>query len=242
LVPPRYSENTHAHPLPTVYVIDRPGQGLSLALRDAREYEVELYLTGRAFLEAAKPSRPGCVVVDHQLPDMSGTDLLKRIRAESEIPVIMTAERPDVPDVLQWMRLGATDVCLKPVDAAAFSQLILRTLEQDKRLTGMGHRIEEARRRLAGLTQRQRELFSMFVRGLSQKEIAAALEISPRTVENHRARLNIRLGTCRLTDFYELHVLAGGLTGLCNTCRGVLAPAHDRCPPIVDGTTTCPPT
>jgi two-component system, LuxR family, response regulator FixJ len=193
---------------PTLYIVDRPGQGLGLGLQDAGNYETDSYLSGAAFLEIVAIARPACVVVDLRLPDMSGVELLEKIRQESDVPVIMVAEQWEMPAVMRCMRLGIFDLCSKPVDVETLRKQVHKALAQDAQVTEIRNRISEARRKLAKLTERQRELMTLFAKGLSQKEIAAVLDLSPRTVEKHRARLNERLGTHRLSDYFHLNLLA----------------------------------
>jgi FixJ family two-component response regulator len=193
---------------PTLYVVDRPGQGLGLGLQDARNHVTESYFSGAAFLEIVCIARPACIVIDLQLPDMPGVELLEKIRQQSDVPVIMVAEELEMPAIMRCMRLGIFDLYSKPGDVAALQQQVRQALAQDVQLTEVRNRITEARRKLGRLTERQRELMALFARGLSQKEIAAELDLSPRTVEKHRARLNERLGTHRLSDYFRLNLLA----------------------------------
>jgi two-component system, LuxR family, response regulator FixJ len=194
--------------IPTLYIVDRPGQGLALGLQDTSNYVTECYLSGAAFLEIACIARPACVILDLQLPDMSGVELLDSIRKQSDVPVIMVAVQWEMPAVMRCMRLGVFDLCPKPADVEALRKQVRHALAQDAQLTQVRDRIGEARCKLARLTERQRELMTLFARGLSQKEIAAVLDLSPRTVEKHRARLNQRLGTHRLSDYFHLNLLA----------------------------------
>jgi two-component system, LuxR family, response regulator FixJ len=193
---------------PTLYIVDRPGQGLGLGLQDAANYVTESYLSGAAFLEAVPIARPACMVLELQLPDMSGVELLEKIRQQSDVPVIMVAEQWEMASVMRCMRLGIFDLCSKPTDVLALRKQVRQAVAQDAQLTGVRNRVAEARRKLARLTERQRELMTLFAKGLSQKEIAAVLDLSPRTVEKHRARLNQRLGTHRLSDYFHLNLLA----------------------------------
>jgi two-component system, LuxR family, response regulator FixJ len=204
--------------LNTVYIIDRPGQGLSLHLRHLPEYETEVYISAREFLETTNIARPACVIMDVQLPDMDGTALLERLRTHSDVPVIVTGEQWDMDAVLRMFKLGIFDFCCKPVDPQKLCALVQRALRQDTELLEVRNRVQQARDKLARLTARQRELLVLFAEGRSQKEIASTLAISPRTVEHHRAHLNSQLGTDRLTDFVYLHLLAGGTRALCGVC------------------------
>jgi two-component system, LuxR family, response regulator FixJ len=195
---------------PTLYVVERPGQGLAAGLQDPGQYVTEAYLSGTSFFETARIARPACILLDLQLPDMPGLELLERVRRQSDVPVVLIADSWEMPTVLRSLRLGILDLYARPVDCAALRSPVRRALALDVQLTEVRNRIEDARCKLARLTDRQRELMSLFAQGLSQKEIAAALDLSPRTVEKHRARLNQRLGTHRLSDYVHLNLLAAG--------------------------------
>jgi two-component system, LuxR family, response regulator FixJ len=192
----------------TLYIVDRPGQGLGSGLQDAGHYTTESYLSGAAFLEIACIARPACIVIDLQLSDRPGVELLEKIRRQSDVPVILVAEQWETPVVMRCLRLGGFDFCSNPVDGAGLQRQVHKALAQDAQLTEVRNRIAEARHKRARLTVRQRELMTLFARGLSQKEIAAALDLSPRTVEKYRARLNQRLGTHRLSEYFHLNLLA----------------------------------
>ncbi len=159
---------------------------------------------------------------------MDGVTLLERLRRDSDVPVIMTGEQWDMPAVLRIVRLGILDFCTKPVDSQKLRTLVHQGLRQDAEIVEVRKRIAEARRKLAKLTARQRELLALFASGLSHKEIAATLDISPRTVEHHRAHLNSQLGTDRLADLVRLNLLSGGTQALCDVCPNAVAAAYAR--------------
>jgi len=211
---------------PTVYIVDKPGCGLSLHLLNPGAYALEMFGSGRQFLETAHVARPACLILDLQLPDMGGDELLRQLRAASDMPVIMTCENWDMQAALRTMRLGILDFCPKPVDPQKLRELVGQALTLDAEITQVRARIENARRKLAQLTARQRELFTLFAGGLSHKEIASVLDISPRTVEHHRAHLNAQLGTDRLADLVHLNLLAGGTQALYGVCPDSVAAAH----------------
>jgi two-component system, LuxR family, response regulator FixJ len=192
----------------TLYIIDRPGQGLAPPLLDPQHHTIESFFSAATFLELVPVSRPACILLDLQLPDSTGTQLLERIRAHSDVPVILMAEQWNTTDLMRSFALKVSDLWTKPLDLPAFRMRVRQLLDQDSQRIAFRSRVLEARRKLALLTDRQREFLNLLIRGLSQKEIAATLRISPRTIEKHRVRVSECLGTRHISDYIYLDLLA----------------------------------
>ncbi len=167
------------------------------------------YATGEEFLADFIPEHPSCLILDLYLPGMSGQDILQRLRTENvEIPTIVIAAHVDVATALRAIRLGAVDVCPKPVDPNALLPLVDRALAFDAARARQRQQLSDARKRLARLTPRERQLFELVVECQSYKEMAATLGISTRTVEHHRAHITSKLGMDRLPDMVRLGLVA----------------------------------
>lgn len=194
-----------------VFVIDDDpavGRALRALLEDAG-YPVEVFPAARAFLRAYRPKPPECLLVDVTMPGMSGLELLERLKAQGfDVPVVVITGRQEIGVAVQAMRAGAVDFLEKPVSSDQLLDALGRALECDRQSTGVASERVEAERRIARLTPREREVMALLAEGLANKQVAARLKISPRTVENHRARVMEKLGVHSLAEIVRLAILA----------------------------------
>jgi len=176
------------------------------SLLAASGYEAETFATCEPFLARDRPERSACLLVDIGMPGMDGLELQERLNAQGEdIPLIVITGRKDVPLAVQAMRAGAVDFLQKPFTDEA----LLRAIER-----ALAHRAEsadraQARRRLERLTAREREVMALLVAGCANKEVALRLGISPRTAENHRARIMHKTDVDSLAELVRLAMAAG---------------------------------
>ena len=170
-------------------------------LFEAAGYAVESYATAQNFLEACDPGRPGCIVLDIQMPGMSGLDLQAALSERHILqPVIFLTGHGTVNMAVQACKHGAFDFLEKPIDGSALLARAHEALEADAR-----RQHEEAVRggletRCAALTPREREIFPLVASGRPSKDIARELGISHRTVELHRARIIHKMGAHTLVE------------------------------------------
>lgn len=151
---------------------------------------VTCFDSGEAFLAAATRDPPDCLFLDLKMPGLSGLDVLRRL-PRPPFPVIMISAHGDVSVAVQAIKLGATDFVEKPFAPEALDEAIEEAIAATR---GADDRRPAAGGRLDALTQREREIALALNEGLSNKEIARDLDISPRTVEVHRARVFEKLG------------------------------------------------
>ncbi len=171
---------------------------------------VELYPSSEAFLEAYRPGREGCLLVDARMPGMGGLALLQRLQSEgTRLPAIMITGQGDVPMAVAAMKAGAADFIEKPVSRDELFASIERALEHTRDSTKLAVQQEVAATRLAGLTARQRQIMELVLAGHPSKNIAADLGISQRTVENHRAAVMKKTGSHSLSALIRLALAAG---------------------------------
>lgn len=195
-----------------VYIIDDDDAVRdSLAVQlEAAGYEVGSFASAVEFLRTAASMPLGCIVSDVQMPDMDGMELQKRLgEMQLNFPVVIVTGHADVALAVRAMKAGAVDFIEKPFDEKA----ILESIELAQSRFAAQRETEAvgstARERLAGLTPREREVFEQMVRGKQNKVIAFDLDISPRTVEVHRARVLEKLEARSLSELVRLALAAG---------------------------------
>ncbi|HME23913.1 MAG TPA: response regulator [Acetobacteraceae bacterium] len=197
----------------TVYVVDddsRVREAISTVL-EADGYKVLSYGSGEAFLAAERATAGACLLVDANLPGMSGMDLLRQLNGSGRgLPAIMITGQGDVHIAVAAMQAGASDFIEKPVGHNELLASIARALEQSRDATKLRAWHEAAAGRLASLTPRQREVMDRVLAGHPSKNIAADLAISQRTVENHRAAVMRKAGVSSLPALARLAVAAAG--------------------------------
>jgi FixJ family two-component response regulator len=173
-----------------VHIVDdevRIRDSLALLLSTA-QIESRSYASAEDYLASAQWNEPACVVLDNQLPGLSGIDLLKRIaESASDTAVIMITGYADVPTAVAAMRAGAYHFVEKPIDAEALLIAVEEALARSDKILNNKAEAQEIRSRRALLTQRERETFDLLVEGLPTKLIAHRLGITSRTAEHHRA-------------------------------------------------------
>jgi len=196
----------------TVHLVDDDEsirRSVSFMLRTSG-YLVKTYASGVEFLANIKAAVPGCILLDVQMPEVDGLEVQKRLREQGILlPVIVMTAHGDVTVSVQAMKAGAVDFIEKPFEKAVLLGAIedgFGRLEQ----TGRRHaRAEEARVRLDALTPRELDVMKGLVRGHPNKTIAYDLDISPRTVEIHRANLMTKLGVASLSEALRIAFAAG---------------------------------
>ena len=196
---------------PTVFVVDDDSAVLEamLDLIKLQSRPVEVFATAEEFLTAYRRGRKGCLVVDARLPGMSGIELIERLKSEGHaLPAIMITGYGDVPMAVEAMKVGAADFIEKPVRAEELVASIERVLQLTRDSSKPPAWREAALKRLAALTPREREVMDLVVAGHANKEIAARLDLSQRTIENHRAAVMKRTNVKSLPDLIRLVIAA----------------------------------
>ena len=156
-----------------------------------------VHVPARAFVSAAEflaalPALEGpvCVVLDLRMPGVSGLELMEKlVRLRPDVPVVFLSAHGDVPSAVRAMKLGAYDFLQKPFNPQAFLETINRCSELARQRHAEMLSEHGAASRLALLSPREKEIFTGLIAGESGKEIARRLEISPKTVEVHRANV-----------------------------------------------------
>jgi two-component system response regulator FixJ len=160
------------------------------------------FVTATEFLEALdRQEEFDCIVSDVRMPGMSGLELMRHlnVRAYAQ-PVILITGHGDVDMAVDAIKNGAFDFIEKPFDEARLLASIRQAAEKWRESESMLAELEELRSRINTLSARQREVMELTVAGLSSKEIGSRLNISAKTVANHRASVMERVGARNLAD------------------------------------------
>jgi RNA polymerase sigma factor (sigma-70 family) len=177
---------------PIVFVIDDDEsmrRALERLLRSVG-LQVETFSAASEFVGRALPDRPACVILDLRLPGQSGLDVQESLaRAGREIPIIFISGYADVPSSVRALKAGAFDFLQKPFSDQQLLDVIHEALERDR--DERRRRAERAavRERFDTLTPRERDVLHLVLLGLLNKQIAAELGISEKTVKFHRGRV-----------------------------------------------------
>lgn len=172
-------------------------------------FDVKSFTSGVEFLKE-KEIDPGCILLDVRMPGMDGIQVQQELRDRgSTIPVIVMTGHGDVNVAVQAMKAGAVDFIEKPFEKAALLAALDEGFGRLEHADRSRVRAEEARIRLRALTPREMDVLQGLVRGHPNKTIAYDLDISPRTVEIHRANLMSKLEVPSLSDALRIAFAAG---------------------------------
>jgi two-component system response regulator FixJ len=180
----------------TVFVVDDdPGVRNSLReLLSAVSLPVETFASSADFLDAYRPERPGCLLLDVRLQEGSGLDLQDELqRRKALVPVIVLTGHGEIPDSVRAMKAGAFDFLQKPPPPALLLDRVHAAIESDRVARETAGARAEAVKRLTSLTPRECDVMTLLVGGATSKEVASDLGISVRTVEGHRRRVLSKL-------------------------------------------------
>jgi two-component system CheB/CheR fusion protein len=182
---------------------------------ESEGFAARTYPDCESFLAAHHPGDAACLLVDAYLPGgMSGLDLLARLRAAGDtLPAIMITGEADVGIAVKAMKAGAADFFEKPITGPALIASIGRVLETSRDAAKMTAARVDAAGHIATLTARQRQILDMVLAGQPNKNIAADLGLSQRTVENHRAAVMRKTGAKSLPALARLVLTADGAEG-----------------------------
>lgn len=179
----------------TVFLVDDDDSirtSLARAL-DKRGYNVTTFASAEGFLEAYDPRLPGCLVLDYGMPGLNGLELQKRLTDDKvAIPIVFISGHGGIPESVQAIKAGAVDFLEKPFRQHTLVDCIEAAFATDIEARALNAETKSARERFARLTAREQEIAQFIIANssnTSSKEIGRKLDISPRTVDHHRARI-----------------------------------------------------
>jgi FixJ family two-component response regulator len=191
---------------PIVYLLDddyRVRESLS-SLLSSVGLRVEVFASAAEYLKFKKPDSPACLILDLQLPGMSGLDLQREIAGGDAPAIVFVTGHGDVPSSVRAMKAGATEFLLKPFDDQELLRAIDAAIAQDREARLKRAEMAELQRRYALLTPREREVLPFVVAGLLNKQTAAELGNSEITIQVHRGQIMRKMAASSLADLVKM--------------------------------------
>jgi len=199
------------HPLPEpeaiVAIVDDDlsfREGVSSLIR-AAGWKVETFASAEEFLARPRAEAPSCLLLDLQLPDLSGLDLQKRMaEGDLDVPIVFITGHGDIPASVQAMKAGAVEFLTKPFDKEQLFLAIAEAMERDRANRRRHADMDALRARYESLTRREQEVMQQVVSGLLNKQVASELDISEFTVKVHRGQVMRKMHANSLADLVRM--------------------------------------
>ena len=193
--------------VPTVVIID-DDRGVRQAIHDLVEsvgLRAESFATGEEFLGRKHTERPSCLVLDVRLPQMSGLDFQRRLaETGAQIPIIFITAHGDIPMSVRALKSGAVEFLTKPFRDQDLLDAIQQALERDRIAQKEQAEIHGLRGRYHALTVREREVMTLVVSGMLNKQIAAEIGASEATVKVHRGNAMHKMQAASVVDLVRM--------------------------------------
>lgn len=196
----------------TVFVVDDdPSMRDSMRwLIESVGLKVEPFANADAFLEQFSGDEPGCLVLDVRMPGTSGMELLDMLKSRGvQLPIIMISGHGDVPMAVQALKRGAIDFLEKPFRDQELLEQIARAIDVDEDRRKKAASVAGIHARLEKLTPREREVMELVVAGYANKQVAAKLGLSEKTIEVHRSRVMSKMKARTLPCLVKMAVAVG---------------------------------
>ncbi len=192
---------------PTIYLVDDDVsvlRSLSRLLR-AAGFQVVIHNSPEELLEDLPPEANSCLITDLMMPGMTGIELQQALRKSGNpIPTVFLTGQGDIPTSVQAMRSGAEDFLTKTAPKEALLAAVNRALAHNQQQRIQREHLRSLRQPFELLTDREREVLRLVVRGMLNKQIAAELGIHERTVKLHRTHLTTKLGVYSVAELTRM--------------------------------------
>lgn len=197
---------------PVVFIVDDDPAVCSALRRLIRSVglEAETFTSARDFLEAKHANAPGCVVLDVRLPDLSGLNLQEKLaEADIDLPVIFITGHGDIPMTVRAMKAGALEFLTKPLNEQQLLDAMQRGIDKHRRQLMRRAQMTELQTRYRSLTNRERQVFPLVANGYLNKQIAAELGTSEKTVKIHRGQVMVKMKADSVPDLVHMASMLG---------------------------------
>ena len=201
--------------LPIVFVVDdESAVGVSIKrLLHSVGLEARHFTSASEFLRAKRPDAPGCIVLDVRLPDLSGLDLQQELaKANVDLPVIFVTGHADIPMTVRAMKAGAVEFLTKPFREQELLEAVQRAISRHRQILDQRASMRVLQSRYELLTPREREVFPLVSSGLLNKQVAAELNASEKTIKVHRGQLMQKMEAHSLADLIRMAEQLGVLS------------------------------
>jgi FixJ family two-component response regulator len=198
----------------TVYIVDDdPSMRKAIGrLCESAGLDVRAFASPREFLDGGAPSSPACLVLDVQLPGLSGLDLQAELAARRiQTPIVFVTGHGDIPMSVRAMRAGAVDFLTKPFGNQNVLAVIRAAIGKDQQLAPILAEKNALQQRLGTLTPREREVFDRVIKGMLNKQIADDLGASEQTIKVHRGRVMQKMQVVSVAELVQSAVKLGVL-------------------------------
>lgn len=195
-----------------VFIVDDDASvrtGLKRLLASAG-YVVETFDSAQAYLERGRYDGVGCLILDLRMPGMDGLDLQSRLNdAASDIPIVFLTGHGDVPTGVGAIKSGAIDFLTKPVEDLALFAAVDEAVHKHRQIRASKMANADVQRRLASLSTRELEVMRLLLSGALNKQVAAELGISEKTVKAHRKAIMTKLAVSSAAELGRICAQAG---------------------------------
>ena len=192
---------------PVVFVVDDDPSVATALKRLIRSVglDAQTFRTAEEFLRVARPEVPACLVLDVRLPGVSGLDLQQKlVEAGLLIPVVFITGHGDIPMTVRAMKAGAVEFLPKPFREQDLLDAIQRAIWQDRSARQQRAEVLALRQRYESLTPREGEVFRLVASGMPNKQVAATLGMSEKTIKVHRGRIMHKMQAESLPDLVRM--------------------------------------
>jgi FixJ family two-component response regulator len=192
---------------PIVFVVDDDASVCLSLKRLLRSIglEARTFASAQEFLRGERPNVPGCLILDVRLPGLSGLDLQEELAAEKiDLPIVFITGHGDIPMSVRAMKAGAVEFLTKPFREQDLLEAIQRGIEQHRVVRRHNAEMRILQQRYALLTPREREVFPRVTSGLLNKQVAAELGASEKTIKVHRGQVMQKMKAESLADLIHM--------------------------------------
>lgn len=193
----------------TVYLIDDDNSmrdSLARMLRDVG-YSIQDFESATTFLQNSLPVAPAVIILDMRMPDVSGLDLMERLeKLGRKTPIVFLSGQSHPQQIVKSLKKGALDFLFKPFNIDELLQAIDQALDYDQKQLKRNLKDSEIRRNFNSLTPREKEVCTLLVEGLMNKEIAERLGTTDATIKVHKARVMEKMHANSVQDLVKFYL------------------------------------